>query len=315
MKHRRLGASSLMVSTICFGCWAIGKGGWGDDVDDQESIAAVRRALELGINFFDTADVYGDGHSEEILARALGSPKNDVIIATKVGNRRDEKGAIRGDLSREYILRSVEGSLRRLNRDVIDLYQIHRPDDGTPIREAMETLMECVEKGKVRHIGLSNQTPEQIEDYLKYGPVVSLQPPLNLLYRYTEVQLLPFCQEKNIGVIPYSPMARGLLTGKFTEPVQFPQSDLRREYFLLKPGAFERNIEAVMALREYAEELGSTIAQLAIAWVLAHPAVTSAIVGAKRPDQIEETAAAFEIELGHEQLKRIDRILMSAQYG
>ncbi len=311
MEYRFLGNSDLEVSTICFGCWAIGKWGWGNDVDDANSIAAIHRALDLGINFFDTADVYGRGHSEEILAKALGRRRKEVIIATKVGNRWDESGRIWGDLSREYILKAVDDSLRRLQTEVIDLYQVHRPDENTPICETMEALLECVKAGKVRYIGLSNQTPEQIREYLKYGPVVSLQPPLNLLYRYAEVQLLPLCQEKNIGVIPYSPLARGLLTGKYDRPVSFPEGDFRRDYFLFMGEAFARNIKIVKALQKYAEAAGRPVSHLAIAWILAHPAVTSAIVGAKRPKQIEETAGAFDWKLGQDELKAIDRIVFS----
>ena len=311
MEYRRLGNSDLEVSVICFGCWAIGGRGWGNDVDDRQSIAAIRRALDLGINFFDTADVYGFGHSEELLAKALGDRRKEVIIATKVGNRWDASGRVWGDLSRRYILEAVENSLRRLQTDVIDLYQVHRPDENTPIQETMETLLELVKAGKVRYIGLSNQTPEQIREYLRYGPVVSLQPPLNLLYRYTEVQLLPLCQEENIGVIPYSPLARGLLTGKYEQPVSFPEGDFRRDYFLFEGKAFGRNIRIVQALKRYAAQFDRPISHLALAWLLAHPAVTSAIVGAKRPEQIQETAAAYQWKLHQDELKIIDRIVFS----
>ncbi len=314
MQFKKLGKSDLEVSTICFGCGAAGKMGWGNDVTDENSIASIHRALDIGINFFDTADVYGNGHSEEVLANALGSRRNEVIIATKVGNRRNEKGEMYGDLSRDHILQSLDNSLKRLNREVIDLYQVHRPDDNTPIQETMETLLHCVESGKIRYIGLSNQTSGQIQEYLNYGGIVSFQPPLSLLYRYVEVELLPFCQENQIGVIPYNPLGRGLLTGKYSTPVQFPEKDFRRNYFLFANGAFEHNIKIVQTLKRYAEALNCAVAQLAIAWVLAHPSVTSAIVGAKRPSQIEETSAAFEIKLTHEELKKIDRILMNPDY-
>lgn len=314
MNFKMLGKSELKVSTICFGCWALGGKGWGTDVDDQQSILAIRRAIDLGINFFDTADVYGNGKSEEILGKALGGAYRDVMVATKVGNRFDKDGRIYGDLSKDHILWSIDESLKRLDREVIDLYQVHRPDDGTPIRETMDALMACIEAGKVRYIGLSNQTVEQISEYMSYGTVVSLQPPLNLLYRYAEIELLPFCLQNDIGVIPYSPMARGLLTGKYREKVTFPENDFRGAYFLFGEGAFERNIQSVMALEQYAQDLSITMSQLAIAWILAHPAVTSAIVGAKRPKQIEETASAYDIKLDQDALKKIERILMSGTY-
>ena len=314
MNYKQLGTSELNASTICFGCWAIGKWGWGSDVKDEDSIAAIQKALDLGINFFDTADVYGQGYSEELLVNALGSRRKDVIIATKVGNRWDENYRIWGDLSKDYILKSIDNSLKRLKTDVIDLYQVHRPDENTPIQETMETLLSCVEKGKIRYIGLSNQTPDQISEYLKYGQIVSVQPPLNLLYRFSEVQLLPFCQEKQIGVIPYSPLARGLLTGKFTMPVSFPSDDFRSSYFLFEEKTFQRNLPVIQALIKFAENNGRSISQLAVAWILAHSAVTSAIVGAKKPSQIEETAAAFDWHLSQDDLKAIDRILMTANY-
>lgn len=314
MYYKQLGTSDLKVSTICFGCWAIGKWGWGSDVTDENSIAAIHKALDLGINFFDTADVYGQGYSEKLLAKALANRRDDAIIATKVGNRWNGKGQIWGDLSRDYILKSVDDSLRRLKTDVIDLYQIHRPDENTPIQETMETLLSCVENDKIRYIGLSNQTPEQITEYLHYGKIVSLQPPLSLLYRYAEVQLLPICQENYIGVIPYSPLARGLLTGKFTKPVSFPIDDFRKSYFLFEEKTFTRNLPIIQALKKFAENYGRTVSQLAIAWILAHPAVTSAIVGAKKPSQIEETATAFDWHLSQSDLKTIDRILMTANF-
>lgn len=313
MLYKQLGTSDLRVSTICFGGSPTGKIGWGNDVTDDNSIAAIHRALDLGINFFDTADFYGRGHAEEVLGQALGSRSKDVIIATKVGNRWDG-GSVRGDLSREYILQAVDNSLRRLKREVMDVYQVHRPDDNTPIQETIETLLHCVELGKIRYIGLSNQTPDQIQEYLKFAPIVSFQPPLSMLYRFAEVELLPFCFQNQISVISYSPLARGLLTGKYTRTTQFAEGDHRPNYFLFANGAFARNIEIATALQKFAETLNCTLSQLAIGWVLAHSAVTSAIVGAKRPKQIEETAQAFEIKLTQNELKTIDRILTNPNY-
>jgi len=309
MEYHQLGVSDLKISVIGFGTWAIGARGWGQ-VNDEDSIAAIRRAMELGINFFDTADVYGRGHAEEVLAKALGNHRKEVIVATKVGNRWSADGSrVWADLSPAYIRQAVEDSLRRLKTDVIDLYQIHRPDPNTPVAETMGTLLDLVKEGKIRYIGTSNLNPDQLREYLSYGPVVSLQPILNLLARHTEVQLLPLCQEKNVGVVVYSPMAMGLLTGKYDRRVRFASDDFRAGNFLFQGKTFERNIAVVKALRAFAEKRGFTVAQLAVAWVLAHPVVTSAICGAKRPQQIEETSRAFELKLDHEELIEIDKIV------
>ncbi|NOY76737.1 MAG: aldo/keto reductase [Calditrichaeota bacterium] len=309
MDYRQLGTSDLKISDIGFGTWAIGARGWGN-VNDEDSIAAIRRAMDLEINFFDTADVYGRGHAEDVLARALGNRRKEVILATKVGNRWSSDGSrVWADLSPAYIRQAVEDSLRRLQTDVIDLYQIHRPDPKTPVADTMGILLDLVKEGKIRYIGTSNLNPDQLREYLSYGPVVSLQPILNLLARHTEVQLLPLCQEKNVGVVVYSPMAMGLLTGKYDRPVQFAPGDFRAANFLFQGKTFERNIAIVNALKVFAEERGFTVAQLAVAWVLAHPAVTSAICGAKRPEQIEETVRAFEWKLSHEELIQIDKIV------
>jgi len=313
MEYRQLGSSDLKVSVVSFGCWAMGKQGWGD-VQDEETIAAVHRALDLGINLFDTADIYGFGHSEEVLARALEGHRKEVIVATKVGNRWDEAtGKTWPDLSRSYITKAVENSLRRLRTDVIDLYQVHLPDPKTPAEETMGTLLDLQRAGKIRWIGVSNFSPEQIREFLRYGPVVSLQPPLSLFVRHAEVQLLPLCQEQNIGVITYSPLAMGLLTGKYDGPIEFPEGDFRRGNSLFQGRTFERNIAVVKRLKAFAERHGRTVTQLAVAWVLAHPAVTSAICGAKRPPQIEESAAAWDWKLSYQQLKEIDRILVETQ--
>ncbi len=312
MDYRQLGTSDLKISVIGFGTWAIGARGWGR-VEDEDSVAAIRRALDLGINFFDTADVYGRGHAEEVLAKALGNRRKEVIVATKVGNRWSADGnTVWADLSPAYIRQAVEDSLRRLNTDVIDLYQIHRPDPNTPVAETMGTLLDLVKEGKIRYIGTSNLSPDQLREYLSYGSVVSLQPLLNLLTRHTEVQLLPLCQEKNVGVVVYSPMAMGLLTGKYVAPVQFEPNDFRAENFLFQGKNFARNIAIARALKNYAETRGYTAAQLAVAWVLAHPAVTSAICGAKRPEQIEESARSFEWKMTHEEIVEIDRIVSTA---
>jgi aryl-alcohol dehydrogenase-like predicted oxidoreductase len=312
MRYRRLGTSDMEVSVVSFGCWAMGGLGWGD-VDDRDSIAAVHRAMDLGINLFDTADVYGRGHSEEVLGRALKGRRDRVFVATKVGNRWDDSGNLRADLSRDYILKAVDDSLRRLDIDIIDLYQTHRPDPNTPVQETMDTLLELVERGKVRYIGTSNLTVEELREYQSYGKIVSIQPVLNLFVRYIEAKLLPHCQRTAVGVIVYSPMAMGLLTAKYDRPVTFPPDDFRANNFLFLGKTFERNIAIAKALDAYARERGHTAAQLAVAWVIAHANVTSAICGAKRPSQIEETAPAGDWDLSEQELREIDEIMVGTQ--
>lgn len=312
MRFRTLGTSDMEVSVVSFGCWAMGRLGWGE-VDDRESIAAVHRAVDLGINLFDTADVYGRGHSEEVLGRALKGRRDKVFVATKVGNRWDNEGNLRADTSRDYILKAIDDSLRRLNVDVIDLYQTHRPDPNTPVQETMDTLMELIDRGKIRYIGTSNLTTKQLQEYQTYGKVVSIQPLFNLFVRYTTTRLVPHCRQSNVGVIVYSPMAMGLLTAKYDRPTTFPPDDFRSNNFLFQGKTFERNIAVARSLDAFARERGYTAAQLAVAWVVAHPDITSAICGAKRPPQIEETARAGDWHLSEDDLREIDEIVVKTQ--
>jgi len=310
MEYRQLGKSSLRVSTVAFGCWQMGGRFWGK-VDESETIAAVHKALDLGINFFDNADVYGLGHAEEVLAKALGDHRKDVIIATKVGWRWDESGNAAKDLSSKHILEAVEASLRRLETDYIDLYQTHLPDPDTPVEETMEALQKCVESGKVRYIGVSNVTADILKEYLRFGRIESLQPPYNMLRREIETDLLPLCVEHQIGVIVYEPLARGLLTGKFTADTTFGDEDLRKNDKRFQGEEFLKNLAIVKKLKEIARANGKTVAQLAIAWVLSNPAVTAAICGVKHPSQIEESAGGAGWRLSNEELKTIDKILAS----
>ena len=308
MQDRKLGAADLTVSEIGFGCWAMGKWMWGDDVVDEESVKAVHRGLELGITLFDTAAVYGFGHSERVLARALGSRRQDIVLATKCGLRWDDRENIWRDSSPQSIVQECEDSLQRLNTDVIDLYQVHWPDDDTPFEDTMAALVSLQEQGKIRAIGVSNFSVEQMQRLRSAGPLVSDQPPYSLLRRGIEKDVLPFCRENGLGVLCYSPMQRGLLTGKYQPGVAFPESDGRHNDRLFQGDTFLRIHSAVEKLRALAAESGKTPAQMALAWVLNQPGVTVALCGVKRPAHIEESAGAAGWKLDADLLARIESL-------
>jgi len=312
MRKKRIAADGPAVSVIGFGCWAIGGRHWGE-VDDGDSREAILRALELGIDFFDTADVYGLGHSEEILGETLGPRRRSVFIATKVGGRWDEKGNVRVDGSREYILRAVDDSLRRLRTDYVDLYQLHTPDPERPIGESVEALAETVKLGKARYIGLSNVSVAQLERALTVAPIQTVQPEYSMLKRTEEKRLLPLCREKGIGILAYSPMARGLLTGKFGPQTTFPPDDIRAVDPAFQGELFSIHLAAVEKIKKVARSIDATSAQLALAWVLSNPAVSVALAGTKKPHQIEETAKAADLRLTESVMGELDAILSETE--
>jgi len=322
MQTRKLGYSDLHLTTVGLGTWAMGGGGWAfgwGPQDDTESIAAIRRALDSGINWVDTAAVYGLGHSEEIVGRALTGLRDKVIIATKCGlvwgrgTVAPQAGSTTpyGRLKAESVRREVEASLRRLNVEAIDLYQIHWPNPDRDIEEAWGVIADLIREGKVRYGGVSNFSVAQLKRVQAIHPVASLQPPYSMLRRGIEKDLLAYCAANDIGVIVYSPMQAGLLTGKFTPErvANLPQDDWRRQDHHFREPELSANLALVERLRPIAERHGRTVAQLAIAWVLRRPEVTAAIVGARRPSQIEETAPAGDWTLSAEDIAEIDALL------
>ncbi len=305
MEYRRLGKTDLLVSEIGFGGWPMGKLFWGEDIKDEETIAAVHRALDLGINFFDTAAVYGEGHGERVLARALGPRRQDVIVATKCGRKRAPDGTLYNDSSPESIRQECEQSLRNLQTDWIDLYQVHWPDEKTPFEDTMATLMALRDEGKIRYIGCSNFTVPMMERMMRAGELVSLQPPYSLLRRDIEKEILPFCRQHNLAVICYSPLQRGLLTGKYRPGATFPESDSRSRDPLFQGEKLAQIAAAVEKMAQIAASYGRTPAQMAVAWILNQPGVTMALWGAKRPEQIEECKGASGWKLSLEECQRI----------
>jgi aryl-alcohol dehydrogenase-like predicted oxidoreductase len=308
MEKRRLGDSELFPSVIGFGAWAAGKTGWGD-VDERAIVEAIQTAYDLGVNFFDTAPFYGYGESERILGKTLKSVRDKVIFATKFGIVWDTKGGFVIDVSRKNILREIDESLKNLGTDYIDLYQVHWPDHKTPIQETMETLSELVQSGKIRYIGVSNFTVEQMEEARKYARVVSLQSQYNLLQRGVEQAEYPYVERVGMGFIPYSPLAQGLLTGKFTKETKIPENDVRRQFNpLFKDGEFEANVEKVEKIRTIADRYHKPMAQVAVNWLLAKPAVATVITGAKNKEQVIQNVAAAEWKLLPEDVIALDNL-------
>jgi aryl-alcohol dehydrogenase-like predicted oxidoreductase len=308
MEYRPLGTSDIKVSAVCLGTWAIGGQNWGD-VDDENSIAAIRRALDVGMTFIDTADIYGKGHSEKIVGQAIQGRREEAIIATKVGNRWDDEGNQWTDCSYDYILQAVEDSLERLGTDYLDVYLIHKPDPSVPIEETMRALAKLYDEGVTRAVGVSRYNREQIEEAQSHITLHAAQYPLNIFRRSEITPILPFCREHNIGMMAYAPLSKGLLTGKFDEDTEFPENDLRSRSPIFQGQAFKERLEAVEALKPIAKRHDKTLAQLAINWNLCQPGVTTALTGAKRPDQVEENAGGAGWRLTPEDLGEIEQIV------
>jgi aryl-alcohol dehydrogenase-like predicted oxidoreductase len=311
---RQLGNSDLKITPIGFGAWAIGGGnwefGWGSQ-DDRESVEAILRALDGGVNWIDTAAIYGLGHSEEIVAKALAETTKKPYVFTKCSMRWHENREIYRSLKKDSLREEVENSLRRLKVDVIDLYQIHWPDPEAEIEEGWEALARIKEEGKVRFIGVSNFNVAQMKRALKIAPITSLQPPYSLLNSAVQNEILPFCKENNIGVINYSPMASGLLTGKMTAErvAAMPEDDWRRRAPQFKEPKLSRNLKLVELLREIGNAHMVQPGVVAIAWTLRNPAVTAAIVGARRADQVVGVLPAAAFRLSDDEAAKIEAFM------
>jgi aryl-alcohol dehydrogenase-like predicted oxidoreductase len=311
MHDVRLGTTDLHVSPIGLGTWSYGSD-WGA-VDVAAATETIHRALELGITLFDTAQAYGFGVAETVLADALWSraPRDEVVVATKGGLRVDGPDLLR-DASRAWLREGVEDSLRNLRTDHIDLYQVHWPDPHTPAEETAAVLTELVAEGKVRHVGVSNFDAEQLAELGRFMGVETLQPPYHPFRRQIETDVLPYCAAHGIGVLVYGPLAHGLLGGAMTAETTFAPGDWRSQSPDFTGDTFATNLEVVEELHDLAADRGLSLVELALAWTISHPAVDVALVGARRPDHLDELASAADVKLDDGDLDAIDRILARA---
>jgi aryl-alcohol dehydrogenase-like predicted oxidoreductase len=311
LKTAQLGNTELEITRIGFGAWALGGGGWEfgwGPQEDEESIATIHHALEVGINWIDTAAAYGFGHSEEIVGRALEGMREPPYVFTKCSLLEGPGHRVVHNLKRESILREAEASLERLGVDVIDLYQIHWPIPDEDIEEGWSALVELKEQGLVRHIGVSNFDVAQLRRIQRIAPVETLQPPYSLVSREVEAAILPYCEQEGIGVIVYSPMGSGLLTGKMTREriERLPADDWRKHHPRFQEPQLSRELALVERLKAVAARYDTTPGAVAVAWTLRHPAVDGAIVGFRRPDQVDPILAAAVLELGDDDVDEIE---------
>jgi aryl-alcohol dehydrogenase-like predicted oxidoreductase len=316
MEYTQFGRTALHVSKISYGTWQFG-GDWGRVERSQWDTgkATVQKALELGINCFDTAQAYGFGLAERMLGEALQpylkGLREDLVLATKGGLRMEGDTLLR-DASPRWLRQGVEQSLRNLGVDYLDLYQVHWPDPITPFEETAQALDQLVRAGKIRYVGVSNYNAQQMNTFEQTRKLDALQPPYSLFQREIEQEILPYTQKHGIGVMAYGPLAHGLLGGSFTPQTTFAPDDWRSKSTIFHGEPFQRNVAVVEHLKRLAEQRGMTIAQLAIAWVLTQPGIDVAIVGARNPGQLAQTALADDIHLTHETLQEIERMMREA---
>ncbi len=317
MQTRRLGDSDLQITPLGVGAWAMGGAGWlfsWSHQEDGESISAIHAALDAGMNWIDTAAVYGLGHSEEVVAQALNGRAKRPYVFTKCARVWDENRQIGKSLKADSIRRECEASLRRLKVDVIDLYQIHWPEPDEDVEEGWETLAQLKEEGKVRWIGVSNFNLEQLKRARAIAPITSLQPPYSLIRREVEEDVAPYCVEQNIGVIAYSPMGSGLLTGAMTREriANLPEDDWRRRGPQFQEPLVTRNLKLAEKLKEIASRHGRNAGEAAIAWVLRDKAATTgAIVGVRNPEQVEGVIGAMDFRLSENEINEIEKFVQN----
>jgi aryl-alcohol dehydrogenase-like predicted oxidoreductase len=314
MQTKRLGNSDLEITVLGVGAWAIGGGGWAfgwGPQDDNESVEAIRAALDAGMNWIDTAAVYGLGHSEEIVAKALHGVSNKPYVFTKCARIWNEKGEIGKSLKADSIRREVEASLRRLKVDVIDLYQVHWPEPDEDVEEGWTTMAELQREGKVRWIGVSNFSADQMKRAQSIAPITSLQPPYSLVQREIEEAILPHAAATNVGVIVYSPMKNGLLSGRMTKArvENFPEDDFRRRSPYFQEPRLTATLNLVDDLSEIAGKYGCTVGEASIAWALRHPAVTGAIVGLRNKGQLDGVVKSATLNIEPADFQRIEDLL------
>lgn len=313
MQTRQLGNSDLQLTPLGIGAWAMGGAGWAfawSQQDDDESVSAIHAALDAGMNWIDTAAVYGLGHSEEVVAKALAGRTIKPYVFTKCGRNWNEDRQIVKLLKRDAIRQECENSLRRLKVDVIDLYQMHWPEPDEDVEEGWETMAKLKEEGKVRWIGVSNFNAEQLCRAQKIAPITSLQPPYSLIRREVETDVFPFCSVHNLGVLAYSPMGSGLLTGAMTrERVEnLPEDDWRKRGPQFQEPLLTRNLKIADKLKEIAARHNRTGGEAALAWVLANPVITAAIVGVRNPEQVGGIIGAMEFRLTEEEIAEIEAL-------
>lgn len=305
MEYSQLGDSDLQVSVVGLGTWAIG-GDFFGETDDDKSIGAIQAAIESGVNLIDTAPAYGDGHAEEVVGKAIKGRRDKVIIATKVGILRDGEKFI-NNLKPESVRKEIDDSLRRLNVDVIDLYQIHWPDPNTPLEDTLDELSKIQEAGKFKYLGVSNFKPKLMDHVREQIDLVSLQPHYSLLRRNIEGGVLPYCRQNNIGVLGYGTLAGGILTGKFKEIPDLVEGDYRDTFYnYFKEPTWSKVQKLLDVLRDIAEKRSVPVPQVAINWARQQKGVTTALVGAKTAEQAHANAGAGQWDLSEEELKRIN---------
>jgi len=308
MDMRTIGQTDIEITPVAMGCWPIA-GITSVDVSEASSLATLQAALESGINFFDTAYCYGyAGESEQLIARALGSQRDGIVIASKAGIHWHNNTQVR-DARPERVLQQCDESLRRLNTDRIDLYYLHAPDPDIPIAHTAEAFRQLLDSGKIRTVGVSNCRTDQIQDFKQVCPVAACQPHYNMLQREIEQDLLPWCREQQISVIPYWPLMKGLLAGKLPRDHQFDSRDGRRKYPMFRGAEWQKNQDFLDELRALSNETGHSVAQIVIRWTVQRPGITAALCGAKRPEQIQDNAQALTWSMTAEHVARIDNAI------